>query len=170
MSKKNKMNWTILFIIVAGLSALAAAILQYRENDVLAKENMRLQNELLKYATGGDGIPAILTMPTKEQITFSILSIDKYPMLNVRAKCNEQPIPDIGTLYPNVVTQFFSLPIPLNEKTKLCDFIIWYNNTKSIGVEVYVSRGKDGFLRESKIRYLDSKGTEFTHPWQGRPK
>lgn len=123
------MNWTIIFILIAGVAALIAATLQYYENDKIASENRRLQKEVLNFTRGRDSsMSALLNMVLLNKISFIILSNDDYPMFNVRVKCNEQQLPDIGTIYPKVTTEFYTVVAPTNQDSAIFNFVFWYNN------------------------------------------
>lgn len=173
MTKKklSRMNWTMIFISLAAIFALIATLRQYMENNKLSDENRQLYKKLLLYTTGDENsVPAILTMGSFTDVTFALLNHDTVPMINVKAKCNEQSLPDIGTLYPDVSTRFCTFSIDSKIKSESFDFVVWYNNTKSIYINIKIVRVKGGFLEESEKHYFDARHVEFEHPWQGKPQ
>lgn len=133
----------------------------------LQSQIVSLQNELYGLMAGGKQIPAIITFDSYDKITFSILCHDKYPMINVKIKCKEITLPDVGTLYPNVITNFLTVDIPFSAKEELYYFTIFYNNKKTLFVDVNVKRDSNGWLN-STVKYLDKNQKEFKHPYQGR--
>jgi len=165
------MNWTILFIIISGIAALVAATLQYFENGRITSENKRLQKEVLNFTRGGDSsMPALLNKVFLNKITFTILSNDDYPMFNVRVKCDEQQLQDIGTVYPKVSTDFYTVIVPSNADTVMYNFVIWYNNRFSIQAEIHFQkRQADGFFEVTQLTYFDKNQKPFKHPWQPDP-
>lgn len=123
-----------------------------------------LQDQINNYFTGDNVIPWVTTMPGFDRATFTILNPGKNPMWNVKVKCQEQQLPDIGVLPTRVVDRFYTASIPLPVKDSIFEFVIWYNNGKSVIVSVYISRRPDGFLNQDSVMYADRNGIRFEHP------
>jgi hypothetical protein len=161
---------TLILIALAAIFAGLAAIMQYRENDEVSKENSRLQQELLHYARGGDEVPALTASVVDNSVLVYLRNPDdKYPMINVKVKIRESLLPDIGTLYPNVCIQITMIQVPANTKDETYYFVIWYNNSKALVVDLDLKRNKEGTLL-AVIKYLDENDREFIPNWQSKPK
>lgn len=161
---------TLIFIAAAALFAGVAAIMQYRDNDKVSNENTRLQQELLHYTRGGDEVPAITASVAGSSLLIHLLNQDdKYPMLNVKAKIRERLLPDIGTLYPNVGIQITTIDIAPDVKDETYYFVIWYNNSKALVVDLDVKRNDNGILLAT-VKYLDEDDKEFIPNWVNKSK
>jgi hypothetical protein len=154
MKKPNSMTMTLILLILGFLFTAAAAIFQYIENNNSSEKLVNLQDKLLKYTAGSDMPPAIVVLPGINSIAFEIISRDSFPLINVKVKCRGVLLPDVGTVYPNVLTQFFEDTISQNVNSIEYDLVIWYNNTKNLNANVFINRRKDGFF-ESSVDYLD---------------
>lgn len=148
------------------------SILKYSQELNTAYQTIaKLQGKLNSYFIGDDIIPWITAIPGWDRITFTMLNLGQNPMWNVKIKCQEQQLPDIGVLPTRVNHRYYTAMIPKDTKTALFDFVIWYNNGKSVLVDVYVSRKPDGFLNQDSVVYLDRNGIRFEHPLiKHRPK
>lgn len=129
------------------------------------KENAILEKELRKYFTGGDMIPWLTILPGIDRITFLMLNAGQYPMWNVKVKCNEQQLPDIGTLPPGLNNRFYTQMMnPAHGKEEF-HFVIWYDNGKSVQASVYVKKEAGELTWQLvKVDYADHNDTPFKHP------
>ena len=128
------------------------------------KENAILETELRRYFNGGEMVPWLTILPGIDKITFLMLNAGKYPMWNVKVKCNEQQLPDIGVLPPGLSNRFFTQIMDPKAKEDIFDFVIWYNNGKSIEVTVYLKKEPNTHWDQTKIEYSDHNGVPFKHP------
>ena len=128
------------------------------------KENSKLQAEVNKYLIGDKTVPWVTTMADFRNITFTILNTSKYPMRNVKVKCQETQLLNIGDLAPRVVNRFYTITIPKEFKEETFNFVIWYNNGQSILVDISMKRRPDNFLEQTKVSYYNRDGVEFEHP------
>jgi hypothetical protein len=140
-------------------------ILRYSEKLNMAYQDIsNLQSQLNTYFVGDNVIPWITTMTSFDRLTFTMLNTGKNPMWNVKVKCQEQQLPDIGVLPTRLIYRYYTALVPKETKNALFDFVIWYNNGKSVLVDVYISRRPDGFLNQDSVVYSDRNGVRFEHP------
>ena len=123
-----------------------------------------LQGELHSYLVGDDITPWITTIPVLDRVTFTMLNPGRNPMWNVKEKCQEQQLNDVGVLPIRVMYRFYTASMPKGSDMQLFDFVVWYNNGKSVLVNVYISRRPDGSLNQDSVVYMDRNGVRFEHP------
>jgi hypothetical protein len=147
-------------------------ILKYSQKLNRAYQSIsELQSQLNSYFVGDNVIPWVTTMPGFDRVTFTMLNTGKNPMWNVKVKCQEQQLPDIGVLPTRLIYRYYTTLVPKETKNQLFDFVVWYNNGKSVLVDVYISRRPDGFLNQDSVVYSDRNGVRFEHPLiKNKPK